>query len=125
MRVSATIQSVGRIIKSDSVSEAVFQFGRIYLSSRYPFGLGERGRIFNVKDEILIHPRIGRISNTWRQRLLPATQLTERQTPQKRILRRRLSHDSRVSDGRQCSGHPLAHVSSTQQTDGARVPAES
>ena len=60
-----------------------YVFGPLYLSSRYPLGLGERGRIFDALGEILVRPRVGRIAAAWKERGRHATELLERQRSQR------------------------------------------
>lgn len=58
-----------------------YRFGPMTCASRFPLGLVERSRIFSVAGEILIYPRIGRITPAWRQRLAGATELVSRNQP--------------------------------------------
>lgn len=58
-----------------------YRFGPLTCASRFPLGLVERRRIYSVRDEILIYPRIGRIRPDWRQRLMGATELVSRNQP--------------------------------------------
>ena len=48
----------------------VYTLGPTVVSSRFPFGLGERGRYFETPDEILVHPQIGEISPGWWRRVV-------------------------------------------------------
>ena len=57
------------------------RFGPVRVASRFPLGLVERQRIFSISGEVLIYPRIGRISPGWRQRLDGATELVTRNQP--------------------------------------------
>ncbi|MBI1346855.1 DUF58 domain-containing protein [bacterium] len=57
-------------------------FGPIRITSRFPLGLIERGCLFRDFGEMLIYPRIGRLSPQWKRRLLGASELIE--TPQPR-----------------------------------------
>ena len=58
-----------------------YRLGPMTCASRFPLGLVERSRIFSVASEILIYPRIGRITPNWRQRLVGATELVSRNQP--------------------------------------------
>ena len=58
-----------------------YQFGPLRAASRFPLGLVERSRVFSSPAEILIYPRIGRVSRSWRQRLGSATELNSRKAP--------------------------------------------
>jgi len=50
-----------------------YRFGPIYVSTRFPLGLVERGLMLDVPDETLVvFPRLGRLSTTWRQKHLIA-----------------------------------------------------
>ena len=44
-----------------------YHFGPVYVSTRFPLGLVERGLVLDSRDEILVYPRLGRLSATWRQ----------------------------------------------------------
>ena len=55
-----------------------YRFGPIYVSTRFPLGLVERGLVFDVSDEILVYPRLGRLSATWRQTHLIADESVQR-----------------------------------------------
>ena len=57
-----------------------YRFGPIYVSSRFPLGIGERGRVFRTRDEILVHPPVGHVSARWFKNALSATELVERQS---------------------------------------------
>lgn len=59
------------------------RFGPIRVTSRFPLGLIERGCLFREYGEMLIYPRIGRLSPHWKRRLLGASELIE--TPQTRM----------------------------------------
>lgn len=58
------------------------RFGPVWVESRFPLGLIERGCLFHVPGEILVYPRIGRLTPTWKRQLVGATELVE--TPQPR-----------------------------------------
>ncbi|MFK7819080.1 MAG: DUF58 domain-containing protein [Planctomycetaceae bacterium] len=50
------------------MQRGIYTLGPTLVSSRFPFGLGERGRYFETPDEILIHPQIGELSPAcWRR----------------------------------------------------------
>ena len=52
-----------------------YHLGPIYVSTRFPLGLVERGLVLDVPDEILVvYPRLGRLSATWRQKYLIANE---------------------------------------------------
>jgi uncharacterized protein (DUF58 family) len=58
-----------------------YRLGPLRVASRFPLGLVERSRVFSVKSQVLIYPRIGRISSSWKQRLVGATELVSRTQP--------------------------------------------
>ncbi len=58
------------------------KFGPVQVTSRFPLGLIERGNVFREFSEMLIYPRIGRLSPHWKRRLMGASELIE--TPQPR-----------------------------------------
>jgi uncharacterized protein (DUF58 family) len=60
-----------------------YRFGPILLTTRFPFGLVERGLVFDVFDEILIYPRVGRLSSSWKRQNLTGTELSQRQQPRR------------------------------------------
>ena len=62
-----------------------YRFGPIRVSSRFPLGLVERSRVFAVPGEILIYPRIGRISPKWKLRLVGATELVSQNQPHRGV----------------------------------------
>ncbi|RLT01460.1 MAG: DUF3488 domain-containing protein [Planctomycetota bacterium] len=46
----------------------LYQFGPIRLSSRFPLGIGERGHVVSADDEVIVHPKIGRLLAAWTRR---------------------------------------------------------
>ena len=58
-----------------------YRLGPLRIASRFPLGLVERSRVFTAAGQILIYPRIGRISPNWRQRLIGAMELVSRIQP--------------------------------------------
>lgn len=59
-----------------------YRFGPVQVISRFPLGLVERGCLFRDSGEMLIYPRVGRLSPRWKRRLIGASELIE--TPQPR-----------------------------------------
>lgn len=57
------------------------RFGPINISSRFPLGLVERGCLLQAAGEMLIYPRIGRLSSHWKRKLLGASELVETSQP--------------------------------------------
>ena len=58
-----------------------YRFGPLRAASRFPLGLVERSRVFRASGEILIYPRIGKVSPAWKQKLVNATELVTRMQP--------------------------------------------
>ena len=56
-----------------------YQFGPLYTSSRFPLGLGERGRWQQINDRILVHPPIGRIVWDWKDNTFRDSERVEQQ----------------------------------------------
>lgn len=46
----------------------LYQFGPMRLSSRFPLGIGERGHVVSTSDEVIVHPKIGRLLPAWKRR---------------------------------------------------------
>lgn len=56
-----------------------YVFGPMELSTRFPLGLVERGYVTDVSSELLVHPRIGRLSQQWHSDARMATESVQRQ----------------------------------------------
>lgn len=54
-----------------------YRFGPMMISSSYPLGLGERGRVLDDPAEILVHPRIGQLASNWRREFANASALSQ------------------------------------------------
>ena len=54
----------------------VYRFGPIHVTSRFPLGLIERGQIFTLADEMLIYPRIGRLTPMAQRQWLGSEELS-------------------------------------------------
>ncbi len=61
------------------MQRGLYRFGPILLATRFPFGLVERGLLFDVADEILVYPRVGRLSSSWKRQNLTGSELSQRQ----------------------------------------------
>jgi uncharacterized protein (DUF58 family) len=55
-----------------------YRFGPAQLTARFPLGIVERGLIFQLPGEILVYPRLGRLSARWMREHFLATDLVER-----------------------------------------------
>ena len=53
-----------------------YWFHSIQVNSRFPMGLVERGLVLSVHNEVLVYPRIGRLTSGWGRKIMSATQLT-------------------------------------------------
>ncbi|MFN0197469.1 MAG: DUF58 domain-containing protein [Planctomycetaceae bacterium] len=56
-----------------------YQFGPLELSTRFPLGMVERGLTIRSEDELLVHPRIGRLTPRWKRDHLAASEIITRQ----------------------------------------------
>ncbi|MEX1230140.1 MAG: DUF58 domain-containing protein [Planctomycetaceae bacterium] len=56
-----------------------YYFGPLDLSTRFPLGMVERGLIIRNEDELLVHPRIGRLTPQWKRDHLAASEIITRQ----------------------------------------------
>lgn len=61
------------------MQRGIYHFGPILLSTRFPFGLVERGYLFDETGEILVYPRVGRLSPSWKRNHLVGTELSQRE----------------------------------------------
>lgn len=61
------------------MQRGTYRLGPIHVTTRFPLGLVERGLIVDVFDEILIYPRLGRLSSQWKQNPLTAAELVQRE----------------------------------------------
>jgi uncharacterized protein (DUF58 family) len=55
-----------------------YQFGPVQLTARFPLGIVERGLICPLPGEILVYPRLGRLSSRWMHEHFLASDLVER-----------------------------------------------
>jgi uncharacterized protein (DUF58 family) len=55
-----------------------YRFGPAQLTARFPLGIVERGLVFPLPGEILVYPRLGRLSTRWLREHFLATDLVER-----------------------------------------------
>jgi uncharacterized protein (DUF58 family) len=58
-----------------------YRFGPIQVNTRFPLGLVERGLVRPSPAEILVYPRVGRLTSSWRRQMLSATQLVNEAQP--------------------------------------------
>ena len=52
-----------------------YRFGPLQVNSRFPLGLMERGLVLAEEGEVLVYPRIGRVSSDWRRRMRTSAEL--------------------------------------------------
>jgi len=55
-----------------------YRFGPAQLTARFPLGIVERGLVLPLSGEILVYPRLGRLSARWMREHFLATDLVER-----------------------------------------------
>ena len=55
-----------------------YRLGPLLVSSRFPLGLVERSRLFAMPSDVLVYPRIGRLTPQWKGRSQGATELVAR-----------------------------------------------
>ena len=55
-----------------------YRFGPVQLTARFPLGIVERGLVCALPGEILVYPRLGRLSSRWMREHFLATDLVER-----------------------------------------------
>ncbi|MEK6261131.1 MAG: DUF58 domain-containing protein [Planctomycetota bacterium] len=55
-----------------------YRLGPLLVSSRFPLGLVERSRLFAMSSDVLVYPRIGRLTPLWKRRSQGATELIAR-----------------------------------------------
>ena len=63
-----------------------YKFGPVLVSSRFPFGLGERGRFFETHSEVLVHPQIGEIAPAWWQNVMGQDRVIDQSRAQRGLL---------------------------------------
>lgn len=62
------------------MQRGVYHFGPIRLFTRFPLGLVERELTFDSRNEVLVYPRIGRLTEAWRRDRSHATEILDRAT---------------------------------------------
>jgi uncharacterized protein (DUF58 family) len=55
-----------------------YRFGPVKLTARFPLGIVERGLLFDLPGEILVYPRLGRLSSRWMREHFLAADLVEK-----------------------------------------------
>ena len=63
----------------------VHQFGPVYVDTRFPLGLVERGLNLLVSDTLRVYPRLGRLASDWQRKLQSAMEQTTSQVAQSGI----------------------------------------
>jgi len=76
-RIPARSHRVGRC-PMRLMQRGRYEFGPIQTSTRFPLGLVERGMIVRGRAEIIVYPRLGRLSATWKRDHLPGVELVHR-----------------------------------------------
>lgn len=60
-----------------------YRVGPLHVTTRFPLGLVERGLLFDLRDEILVYPRMGRLATTWKREHLLAADLVQQRQPRR------------------------------------------
>jgi uncharacterized protein (DUF58 family) len=63
------------------VQRGRYALGPMQISTRFPLGLVERSLNVALTDSLLVHPRIGRLTANWKQRLACASELVTQTAP--------------------------------------------
>lgn len=58
-----------------------YTFGPLAVTSRFPLGFVERGMEFDLAEETIVYPRLGRLTPAWKRETMTATELVERDDP--------------------------------------------
>jgi uncharacterized protein (DUF58 family) len=59
----------------------VYELGPLQINTRFPLGLVERGLNVELRDRILVYPRLGRLTPDWQVRLRQASQFAQQKQP--------------------------------------------
>ena len=59
-----------------------YEFGPLQLSTRFPLGLVDRAHMLRVGGSLIVHPRIGRLTNHWRREQAQADEMVQQLRPQ-------------------------------------------
>lgn len=62
-----------------------YVLGPLHVATRFPMGLVERGLFIVANDEILVFPRLGRLSSRWKRENLLASELVDQQQLRKGV----------------------------------------
>jgi uncharacterized protein (DUF58 family) len=69
-----------------------YEFGPMEMSTRFPLGLVERGYVTDVRGELLVHPRIGRLGQRWYNEARMASESVQRQHTQRGMFEDEFHH---------------------------------
>jgi uncharacterized protein (DUF58 family) len=58
-----------------------YRFGPLVASSRFPLGFVERALEFTADGEVIVYPRLGKLTEAWKQDSLTALELVEKENP--------------------------------------------
>lgn len=64
------------------VQRGVYEFGPVYVDTRFPLGLVERGLNLSVAARLRVYPQIGRLQPDWKRKVQTATEQTSSQVAQ-------------------------------------------
>lgn len=62
-----------------------YRFGPITASTRFPLGFVDRGLEHSSYDELLVYPRLGRLSNLWKRDMMTIAELAETRVSQRGV----------------------------------------
>jgi uncharacterized protein (DUF58 family) len=60
-----------------------YRFGPVRVRSRFPLGLVERSLTFSLPGELIVAPRLGRLTDRWQRESAAADELVQRQRPRR------------------------------------------
>lgn len=60
------------------MQRGIYRLGPILVSTRFPLGLVERSLLFDATDELLIYPRLGRLTPAWKRQCGVSDELVHR-----------------------------------------------
>ncbi|MFV0442534.1 MAG: DUF58 domain-containing protein [Planctomycetaceae bacterium] len=63
------------------VQRGVYELGPLQINTRFPLGLVERGLNVDLRDKILVYPRLGRLTPDWQLRLQQQSQHAQQKHP--------------------------------------------
>ncbi|WP_437205537.1 DUF58 domain-containing protein [Planctomicrobium sp. SH664] len=80
MRVPAGRETTGHY-HLQLLERGRYEFGPVHITTRFPLGLVERGVRLNDRQQLLVHPRLGRLNPEWRRQLQHSAELVNHLRP--------------------------------------------